>query len=100
MAWWGMVFRVALESIATFGQTFVFAWRSVGNRSAGSIGLTPGKKMTMQEAYKILGLQNPATPRQIQERYRVLSEANNQEGSLYLRHKVEIAKNLLLPKRK
>lgn len=93
MAWWGVVVRIALESIMTFGNTFFQAWHIVSRPT--TIGLTAGKKMTRQEALKILGL-NSVTPRLIQERYKKLIEANSkEEGSLYLRHKVEIAKRTL-----
>lgn len=49
---WDIIFRVAAESIFTFGRTFAEAWahvtRSAGSKSSLAFGLTPNKKMTVQ----------------------------------------------------
>jgi len=83
-----------------------------GSRAA--LGLTPNKAMTLDEAKRILGLDKGAlelpsspaphsfiflvpsvkllTPELVQQRHKLLREANNEEGSLYLRLKVNNAK--------
>jgi len=52
--------------------------------------------MTLKEAKQIMGLETgQLTKTRLEERYKALFEANNEEGSLYLRHKITIAKQVL-----
>jgi len=96
---WGMIVRVAMEAFSTFASTFVQAWRHVAARepiARSIIGLSPNKKMTVEEAKKILSLEKgPLTLERIQQRFTHLYGANDSEGSLFLRHKVNIARRVL-----
>lgn len=49
-------------------------------------------RMTLLEAMKILGLNKPITMKTLQERFQLLYSRNDENGSLYIRKKVE--KNL------
>lgn len=52
--------------------------------------------MTLKEAKQILGLESgPLTRTRLEERYKALREANNEEGSLYIGLKVNTAKKTL-----
>eukprot|EP01125_Pyxidicula_operculata_P021983 TRINITY_DN8809_c0_g1_i1.p1 TRINITY_DN8809_c0_g1~~TRINITY_DN8809_c0_g1_i1.p1 ORF type:complete len:107 (-),score=24.78 TRINITY_DN8809_c0_g1_i1:259-579(-) len=98
---WDLVFRVAFEALVVFGRTFVDAWRHVASIEArhAPLGLTPNKKMTIEEAKQILGLEKiptgQLTKSKIDERWKKLVESNNEEGSLFIRLKVNNAKKEL-----
>eukprot|EP01026_Neomeris_dumetosa_P056369 TRINITY_DN5155_c0_g1_i1.p4 TRINITY_DN5155_c0_g1~~TRINITY_DN5155_c0_g1_i1.p4 ORF type:complete len:140 (-),score=19.99 TRINITY_DN5155_c0_g1_i1:334-753(-) len=47
-----------------------------------------GKQMTLEEAFKILGLTSEATIQEIEKKYKHLFDVNQRSGSFYLQSKV------------
>jgi hypothetical protein len=88
--------RFAFDALFGLGQSVAYAWVYVTRLEARKMAsLTPNKVMTADEAMRILGLQKPFTRTMMMERYKLLHSKNDELGSLYIRHKVEISKQTL-----